>query len=121
MPSSAGRAHRAVLVIAVCAGAIFAHAQQLPSIESLNQSYVTCVQNAFARRMDESAANGDPQATERAFLDCQSEEDALYTTGVASAPGNTQASVLVRAAIEQLKASLKAQLMAMRPTIPPKE
>jgi hypothetical protein len=30
-----------------------------------------------------------PQATERAFLDCQLDEDALHTTAVASAPGNT--------------------------------
>jgi hypothetical protein len=122
MPGTAGRAHRAVLVIAVCAGAIFAHAQQLPSIESLNQPYVTCVQSAFARRMDESAANGDlPQATERAFLDCQLEEDALYTTAVASAPGNTQAIALVRAAVEQLKANLKAELLAALPTTPPRK
>jgi hypothetical protein len=58
----------------------------LPSIESLNESYVTCVRRAFARRMDESAANADlAQATERALLDCQMEENALYTTAVASA------------------------------------
>jgi hypothetical protein len=119
MPSSAGRVHRAVLVIAVCAGAIFAHAQQLPSIESLNQSYVTCVQSAFARRMDEPAVNGNlPQVTERAFLDCQLEEDVLYTTAVASAPGNTQAIALVRAAVEQLKAHLKAELLAAPPRVP---
>ena len=31
-----------------------------------------------------------------AFLDCQIEEDALYTTAVASVPGNTQAIALVR-------------------------
>jgi len=105
--------HCAILVIAVCAGPIFAHAQQLPSIESLNQSYVTCVQSTFAHRLDESTANGDlPQATERAFLDCQLEEDALYTTAAASAPDNTQAIALVRAAIEQLKAKLKAELLA---------
>jgi hypothetical protein len=119
MPSSAGRAHRAVVVIAVCAGAIFMHAQQLPSINSLNQSYVTCVQSAFARRLDEPAANGDlPQATERAFLDCQLEEDALYTNAVTSAPGNTQAIALVRAAVEQLKAYLKAELLAAPPRVP---
>jgi hypothetical protein len=121
MPSSAGRARRAVLVIAACAGAFFAHAQQLPSIDSLNQSYVTCVQSAFARRMDEPAVNGNvPLVTERAFLDCQREEDALYTSAVALAPGNTQASVLVRAAVEQLKNNLKVELMAVRPTMPPK-
>src|SRR6516164_7785198 len=33
MPSSTGRARRAVLVTALCAGASLAHAQQLPSIE----------------------------------------------------------------------------------------
>jgi hypothetical protein len=55
---------------------------------------------AFARRMDESAANGDlPQATERALLDCEMEENDLYTTAVASTPGNTQAIALVRAAV----------------------
>jgi hypothetical protein len=109
------------LVTALCAGVTFAHGQQLPSIESLNESYVTCVRSAFARRMD-GAANGDlPQATERAFLECQSEEDALYTTAVASAPGNTQAIALARAAVEQLKANLKAELLAAPPTMPPKE
>jgi hypothetical protein len=57
----------------------------------------------------------------RAFVDCQLEEDALYTTAVASAPGNTQAITLVRAALEQLKAKLKAELRAAPPTMPPKE
>ena len=71
MPSSTGRAHRAVLVTALCAGAIVAHAQQLPSIESLSESYMACVQSAFARRLDDFAVNGNlPQVTERAFLDC---------------------------------------------------
>ena len=121
MPSSAGRAHRAVLVIAVCAGAIFAHAQQLPSIEFLSESYVACVQSAFVRRLDDFGAGNLPQATERAFLDCQLEEDALYTTAVASVPGNTQAIALVRAAVEQLKANLKAELMAAPPTRSPKK
>jgi hypothetical protein len=124
MLSSRSRAHRAVLVSALCAcaGATFAHAQGLPSIESLNESYVTCVQSAFARRMDESAANIDlPQATERALLDCEMEENVLYTTAVASTPGNTQAIALVRAAVEQLKANLKAELMAAPPTRSPKK
>jgi hypothetical protein len=93
-------------------------AQELRSIESLDQSYVSCVQSAFERRLDDFGVGGLPQAAERAFLDCQSEEDALYTTAVASAPGNTQAIALVRAAVEQLKANLKAQLMAARPTTP---
>jgi hypothetical protein len=75
--------------------------------------------SVFARRLDDFAVNGNlPQATERAFLDCQLEEDALYTTAVASAPGNTQAIALVRAAVEQLKANLKADLMAVPPTVP---
>ena len=56
-----------------------------------------------------------------AFLDCQIEEDALYTTAVASARGNTQAIALVRAAVEQLKPKLKAELLAASPTMPPKE
>jgi len=115
-----GRARRAVLITALCAGPTFAHAQQLPSIESLNESYVACVQSAFVRRTDDLAVSGNlPQAIERAFLDCQLEEDALYTTAVASAPGNTQA--LARAAVEQLKAKLKAELLAAPPTMPPKE
>jgi hypothetical protein len=114
MPSSTGRARRAVLVTALCPGAPLAHAQQLPSIESLSESYVACVQNAFVRRLDDLGASNLPQATERAFLDCQLEEDALYTTAVASAPGNTQAIALARAAIEQLKAKLKAELLAGR-------
>ena len=121
MPSSTGRARRAVLVTALCAGAPLAHAQQLPSIESLSESYVACVQSAFVRRLDDFGASNLPQATERAFLDCQLEEDALYTTAVASAPGNTQAIALVRAAVEQLKAKLKAELLAQPPTMPPKE
>ena|SRR5215472_341451 len=121
MRSSAGRAHRRVLVTVLCLGVTFAHAQQLQSIESLNQSYVTCVQSAFERRVDDFGVSSLPQATERAFLDCQSEEDALYTTAVASAPGNTQAMALVRAAVEQLKANLKAELLAAPPEMPTKE
>ena len=117
MPSSKGRARRAVLVTAVFAAAPLAHAQQLPSIESLNHSYLACVQSAFLRRLDDFAGNL-PQATERALLDCQLEEDALYTTAVASASGNTQALVLIRAAVEQLKAHLKAELLAAPPTVP---
>jgi hypothetical protein len=97
-----------------------AHAQQLPSIESLSESYVACVQSAFVRRLDDFGASNLPQATERAFLDCQLEEDALYTTAVASAPGNTQAIALVRAAVEQLKAKLKAELLAQPPDDAPK-
>jgi len=116
MPSSTGRAHRAVLVTTLCVGAALAHAQQLPSIESLSGTYVACVQSAFVRRLDDFGASNLPQATERAFLDCQLEEDALYTTAVASAPGNTQAIALVRAAVEQLKAKLKAELLAAPPT-----
>jgi hypothetical protein len=121
MPSSAGRARRAVLVIALCAAAPLARAQQLPSIESLSESYVACVQSAFVRRLDDFGMSNQPQATERAFLDCQLEEDALYTTAVASAPGNSQALALVRAAVAQLKANLKAELLAAPPTMPPKE
>ena len=45
------------------------------------------------------------EATERAFIDCQLDEDVLFTTAAASAPGNTQAIALVRVAIEQLKAN----------------
>jgi hypothetical protein len=116
MSSSAGAAHCAVLVTALCAGVIFAHAQQLPSIESLTESYMACVQSAFVRRLDDFAVNGNlPQATEGSFLDCQLEEDALYTTAVATAPGNTQALALVRAAVEQLKAKLKADLLTAAP------
>jgi len=80
------------------------------------------VQSAFARRIDESAANGDlPQATDRALLYCEMEENALYTTAVASTPGNSQAIALVRAAVEQLKANLKEELMAAPPTRSPKK
>jgi hypothetical protein len=94
MPSSAARAHRGLLVTVLCAGVTFAHAQQLRSIESLNQSYVTCVQSAFALRLDDFGVSSLTQAAERAFLDCQPDEDALYTTALASAPGNTQAMAL---------------------------
>jgi hypothetical protein len=119
MSSFTAKARRAVLVTAVCAAAPLAHAQQLPSIESLNQSYLACVQSAFVRRLDDFAVNGNlPQATERAFLECQREEDALYTSAVASAPGNTQAIALVRAAVEQLKAHLKAELLAAPLRVP---
>jgi hypothetical protein len=66
---------------------------------------VACVQSAFVRRLDDFAVNGNlPQAAERAFLDCQIEENALYTTAVASGPGHAQAIALIRAAVEQLKA-----------------
>jgi len=121
MPSSRSRARRVVLATALCAGVPLTHAQQLPRIESLNESYVACVQSAFVRRMDDFGVSDLPQATERAFLDCQPEEDALYTTAVASAPGNTQALALVRAAVEQLKANLKAELLAAPPTMPLKK
>jgi len=119
--NSTGKARRAVLITALCAAAPLAHAQQFPSIESLNESYAACVQSAFVRRLEDFGASNLPQATERAFIDCQLEEDALYTTAVASAPGNTQAIALARAAIEQLKAKLKAELLAAPPTMPPKE
>jgi hypothetical protein len=78
------------------------------SIESLNESYVACVQSAFVRRLDDFGVSNLPGATGCAFIDCQLEEDALFTTAAASAPGNTQAIALVRAAIEQLKAKLLA-------------
>src|SRR5262249_35787116 len=58
MPSSTGRARRAVLVTAaMCWRASLAHAQQQPSIESLSESYVTCVQSAFVRRLDDFGAS----------------------------------------------------------------
>jgi len=65
--------------------------------------------------------NGNlPQAAERAVLDCQIEENALYITAVASsAPGHAQAIALIRAAVEQLKANLKAAMLASPPTMPP--
>jgi hypothetical protein len=72
------------------------------------------------RRLDDFGASNLPQATEQAFLDCQLEENALYTTAAASAPGNSQAVALARAAVEQLKAKLKVELLAA-PTMPPKE
>ena len=116
MYSSAGRVHFGVLLTVLCVQVSFAHGQELRSIQSLTQSYVTCVQSAFERRRHEVGMSSLPQAGERAFLDCQSEEDALYTTAAASAPGNTQAIALVRAAVEQLKANLKAELRAAPPT-----
>ena len=116
MPSSAARVHRGVLLTVLYVGVTFAHAQGLRSIESINQSYLTCVQSAFEQRRHDSGGSSLPQAAEQAFLDCQSEEDALYTTAVASAPGNTQAIALVRAAVEQLKANLKAELLPTPPT-----
>ena len=121
MPSSRSRARRVVLATALCAGVSSTRAQQLPIIESLNESYVACVQSAFMRRMDDFGVSGLPQATEHAFLDCQLEEVALYTTAVASAPGNTQALALVRAAVEQLKANLKAELLAAPSAMPLKK
>ena len=116
MPSSTARVHRGVLLTVLYVGVTFAHAQELRSIESVNQSYLTCVQSAFEQRRRDSGVNSLPQAAEQAFLDCQSEEDALYTTAAASAPGNTQAAALVRAAVEKLKANLKAELLTAPPT-----
>src|ERR1700741_642062 len=107
MPSPAARMHRGVLLTVLYVGVTFAHAQEVRS---------TCVQSAFEQRRHDSGGSSLPQAAEQAFLDCQSEEDALYTTAAASAPGNTQATALVRAAIEQLKANLKAELLAAPPT-----
>jgi hypothetical protein len=119
--SPTGRTRRAILFTALGIAAPLAHAQQLPSIESLSQSYVACVQSAFVHRLDDFAVNGNlPQAAEGAFLDCQIEENALYTTAVASsAPGHAQAIALIRAAVEQLKANLKAAMLASPPTMPP--
>jgi hypothetical protein len=83
-----------------------AHAQQLPSIESLNESYVACVQSAFVRRLDDFG--NLPQAAERAFLTAKSRKMLSTTTAVASSgPGDAQAIALIRAAVEQLKANLK--------------
>jgi len=46
--------------------------------------------SAFVRRIDDFGVSDLPQATERAFFsDYQLDEDALHTTAVASAPGNT--------------------------------
>ena len=107
--------------VALCAAAPLAHAQQFPSIDSLTQSYVACVQSAFVRHLDDFVVKGNlPQAAERAFLDCQIEENALYTTAVASGPGHAQAIALIRAAVEQLKANLKAEMLAPPPAMPPK-
>src|SRR5258707_6852065 len=119
--SPTGRTRRAILFTALGIAAPLAHAQQLPSIESLSQSYVACVQSAFVHRLDDFAVNGNlPQAAESAFLDRQIEENALYTTTVASsAPGHAQAIALIRAAVEQLKANLKAAMLASPPIMPP--
>jgi len=76
-----GEACLVTLVTALCAAAPLAYAQQLPSIESLKQSYVACVQSAFVGSLDDFAVNGNlAQVAERALLDCQIEENALYTT-----------------------------------------
>ena len=66
--------------------------------------------------------NGDlPQVAERALLDCQIEENALYTTTVSSGVGHAQAIALTRAAVEQLKASLKAKMLAPLTAMSPKK
>ena len=64
MPRSAARAHPRILVTVLCLGVTFAHAQQLRSIES--QPYVTCVQSAFERRLDDFGVSSLPQATDQA-------------------------------------------------------
>ena len=67
----------------------------------------------FLGRLDDFAVNGNlAQVAERALLDCQIEENALYTTAVSSGVGHAQAIALTRAAVEQLKASLKAKMLA---------
>ena len=117
-----GTACRVTLANALCAAAPQGHAQQLPSIESLKQSYVACVQSAFLGRLDDFAVNGNlAQVAERALLDCQIEENALYTTAVSSGVGHAQAIALTRAAVEQLKASLKAKMLAPPTAMPPKK
>jgi hypothetical protein len=64
--------------------------------------------------------NGNlPQAAERAFLDCQIEENALCTTAVASGPEHVQATALIHAALEQLKSNLKAEMLAPPTAMPP--
>ena len=124
-----GRACLVTLVTALCAAAPLAHAQQLPSIESLKQSieslkqsYVACVQSAFVGSLEHFAVNGNlAQVAERALLDCQIEENALYITAVSSGVGHAQAIALTRAAVEQLKASLKAKMLAPPTAMPPKK
>ena len=54
MPSSTARVHRGVLLTVLYVGVTFAHAQELRSIESVNQSYLTCVQSAFEQRRRDS-------------------------------------------------------------------
>jgi hypothetical protein len=94
-----------------------AHAQQLSSIESLNESYVACVQSAFVRRLDDFGVSNLPGATGCAFIDCQLEEDALFTTAAASAPGNTQS---YRPASCRDRTT-EGETAGTAPTMPPKE
>ena len=71
------------------------------------------MQSAFLGRLDDFAVNGNlAQVAERALLDSQIEENALYTTAVSSGVGHAQAIALTRVAVEQLKASLKAKMLA---------
>jgi putative ABC transport system substrate-binding protein len=62
MPSPAARVHRGVLLTVLYVGVTFAHAQELRSIESINQSYLTCVQSAFEQRRHDSGVSSLPQA-----------------------------------------------------------
>jgi hypothetical protein len=80
------------------------------------------VQSAFAGRLDDFAANENlAQVAERALLDCQIEENALFTTAVSSGVGHAQAIALTRAAVEQFKASLKAKMLTPPTAMPPKK
>jgi hypothetical protein len=72
--------------------------------------------------VDDFAVKGNlAQVAERALLDCQIEENALYTTAVSSGVGHAQAIALTRAAVEQLKASLKAKMLAPPMAMPKKK
>jgi hypothetical protein len=112
MPSSAARVHRGILLTVLYVGVTFAHAQELRSIESINQSYLTCVQSTFVQHRHDLSVSSLPQAAEQAFLDCQSEEDALYDCRGIS----TRKYSSYRPGPCCNRTNLKAELLAAPPT-----
>jgi hypothetical protein len=80
-------------------------------IEGLRDAYVNCVRRAWGIY----ARAGDlPLAAERAFVVCQTEENALYSTLAsltAIGPFAAQALLTSRAMVDQLKVRLKREML----------
>jgi hypothetical protein len=107
---------RNLITAVLCWGAVASLAQstlaQSTDIDRFKATYVACVQSAFLHHLGtEFIADGNlAAAIERAFPDCQTEENA-YVSIVAMMMGGSTAQFEARAAVDQLKLSVKTKLM----------